>query len=98
MLTKGQLLKMLRLSSGFKQHEVAKKTKISSSYLSLIESGIKQPGNDVLDRLAQVYDIPVYLLYWDDDALQRTTNPKERKLIEELDKLLKQLFFLVVNR
>lgn len=98
MLAKAQLLRLLRESSGLTQQEVAVKKKISPSYLSLVESGKKIPSNELLEKLADLYKIPAYLLAWDEKNLERTATPKERELLKKINSFLEQLFFLVVNR
>lgn len=80
------------------QEDVAKRKKISASYLSLIEHGKKEPSNEVLEKLADLYNIPAYLLAWDQKNLERTATPKERELMEKINSFMEQLFFLVVSR
>lgn len=48
-----------RIIAGLGQEELAKRARISWPYLSLIESGKRSPGVEVLHRLAEALSCPV---------------------------------------
>src|SRR4051812_19993449 len=98
MLKKGQLLRMLRTTQGIQQQDAAKRAKMSPAYLSLIEHGKKQPGDDVLSRLARLYKVPAYLFNWNEGDVDRAASEEERQLLRKMDDLVRQLYFLVTNR
>ena len=52
-------LKLLRTFHQLSQVELAKRLGISNSYLSEIESGNKNPGLDLLEKYALIFNIPV---------------------------------------
>lgn len=52
----GQYLKQARQECELSQPEVAKKLRISQSYISMIETGRKVPTSKFIDRLADLYD------------------------------------------
>ena len=52
-------LKLLRIFHDFQQKELAKKLGISKSYISELESAKKTPTTKLLERYAEVLDIPV---------------------------------------
>ncbi len=58
----GRALRIVRAAKGLSQKEVAEKIARDASYLSLIEAGRRVPSAAVLHQLADVLDIPPYLL------------------------------------
>lgn len=57
-------LKKVRFEKDLQQQVVAKKAKISQTYLSQIEGGTKQPRKAIVERLCKVYGIPYIVLAW----------------------------------
>lgn len=52
-------LRLIRLFHDLKQKELASRLGISTSHLSEIESAKKTPTIDLLNRYAQVFEVPV---------------------------------------
>ena len=52
-------LRLLRTFHQLSQTELAKRLKISNSYLSERETGNKNPGLDLLEKYALIFNIPV---------------------------------------
>ncbi len=74
----GQALKLLRRHQGFNQSTFANKLGISRSYISELESGNRTPSLDLLNRYAEVFNIPVSSLVFFAEALQNTENSAGR--------------------
>ncbi len=56
----GRMLKALREGRGLNQVELAKKAKVTTAYISLLEAGKKKnPSLAVLQRLAKALGVPV---------------------------------------
>ena len=56
----GKVLKTLREASGLNQVALAKKARVTTAYVSLLESGKKKnPSLAVLQRLAKALGVPV---------------------------------------
>ncbi len=51
-------LKQIRIFHQIKQADLAKKLEISRSYLSEIESGHKSVSMDILNKYAEIFDVP----------------------------------------
>lgn len=98
MISKGQLLMMLRESMGIRQQDAAAKVGISASYLSLIENGKKEPANSVLLALANLYKVPFVLLSWSEDDLKRGTTPQEKGILQQLSDIADKLLMLILSR
>ena len=57
-------LRKVRFEKNAKQYDVAKKAKISASYLSQVESGAKHPSQKLVEKLCKIYSIPYIVLVW----------------------------------
>jgi len=89
----------MRESKGIQQDEAAELLEISPSYLSLIEHGKKEPSHDVLVKLANLYKVPLHLLIWNEDDLdKRTMTAKERDLMQKMNEYLELLFLQIMKR
>ncbi|HZK57533.1 MAG TPA: helix-turn-helix domain-containing protein [Clostridia bacterium] len=53
----GNILKSLRIRDGLTQEELAKKLKYSRSIISMYESGDRKPPIDVLEELADFFNV-----------------------------------------
>ncbi|OPX83382.1 MAG: Helix-turn-helix domain protein [Pelotomaculum sp. PtaB.Bin104] len=53
-----KIIKVLRMSQGLTQNEVAKKAAITRGWYSLIESGRLQPSKKTTETLERVFGLP----------------------------------------
>lgn len=75
----GDNIKRIRDSKGLGLNELARKSKISGSYLSNIEKGIKtNPSIDALEQIAKALDVEV-------DEFFKTETVSEEKELYELE-------------
>jgi transcriptional regulator with XRE-family HTH domain len=83
----GTAIKLIRTSSGMKQKDVATKLGVTSNYVSLVESGNREPSVSLLKRLATIFGVPVGIFFlWEGSD---RTSPKRN--IGQLRDLLAQL-------
>jgi transcriptional regulator with XRE-family HTH domain len=75
-------LKLLRTSHDFSQKELAQKLKVSSSYLSEIESGKKTPSLVLLERYGELFEVPVSSIVFLAENIER--QPQNRKALVSL--------------
>ncbi|MEO0417984.1 MAG: helix-turn-helix transcriptional regulator [Pseudomonadota bacterium] len=66
----GQALKLLRRYQGLNQSTLAAKLGVSRSYVSELESGNRTPSFDLLNRYADVFEVPVSSLVFFAEALE----------------------------
>ncbi len=59
----GLNLKTLRTSKSISQKELAKELGITPTYLSLIENGNKKPSLSLIEKFAQILEIPLALIF-----------------------------------
>lgn len=59
----GRNLRMLRLSRDWTQEEMAERLGMSVNFLSYMERGLKAPSFENLERIAEVLDLPVAVLF-----------------------------------
>lgn len=62
----GQRIKEIRKKKGLLLKELAEKTGLSSSYLSLVENGRTSPSLKVLEKVAQALDVPSFFFLMQD--------------------------------
>jgi transcriptional regulator with XRE-family HTH domain len=58
----GNAIKMCRTSLDLSQEELAKRTGLSASYVSLIEQGKRDPALSTVQSIAAALDVPLNLL------------------------------------
>jgi transcriptional regulator with XRE-family HTH domain len=62
-VTLGQSIKLMRSSAGVKQRQLAAKLGVSSNYISLLESGKREPSISFLRRLSQELAVPMGIFF-----------------------------------
>lgn len=90
----GEALRLLRIFNGYKSAELAKKLKISQSYVSEIENNKKQPTMEILDKYANVFGMKKSTLMLFAESLEddfEAQNEKKQKVALAGMKLLKIL-------
>ena len=91
--TMGEALRLLRIFNGYKSAELAKKLKLSQSYVSELENGKKQPTMEVLDKYAKVFEMKKSTLMLFAESLEgeEIKNDKKQRIARAGMKLLKIL-------
>jgi transcriptional regulator with XRE-family HTH domain len=84
-------LKLLRTYHQLKQIELAKRLGVSNSYLSEIETGLKSPGVDLLEKYAEVFKMPVSSIMLFSETMSSEKTSGERLRIAAADKILRLL-------
>jgi transcriptional regulator with XRE-family HTH domain len=59
----GQIIRMLRIQRGLTQEQLALEAQVATSNVSRIENGLRQPSQDLLQRLAEALKTSVSLIY-----------------------------------
>lgn len=87
-------LRLLRTYHQLSQLELAKKLGLSNSYLSEIETGLKAPSIDILQKYSELFRMPVssIMLFAEEMESGRKFGSKLR--IASADKILKLLEWL----
>ena len=79
----GTTIRDIRIQKEIKQGDLANRIGISQTSLSLIESGVKQPSQDTLKKVCDIFEIPQPFIYY--LALEESDIPDSKK---ELYKVL----------
>lgn len=87
----GQVVKILRTASGLKQKDLAEKVGVRPHYLSLVESGKREPSLNVVRLIARALDVPVSYLFWEMADAPKDVANNERHLWNELKRLLLEM-------
>ncbi len=84
----GIALKYYRIRAGVRQKELARRTGVSGSYLSLVESERRAPSLDVLTRAAKVLEIPVELVMIEAKEQGGQLSPEQAELFSRAKALM----------
>jgi transcriptional regulator with XRE-family HTH domain len=87
----GEVIRILRMASGFSISELAKKAAVSIPLLSLIEKGERTPSMALLKKISTVLQIPMsslILLLSDADDVN-SDDPHANKIVETVQELAK---------
>lgn len=84
-------LKLLRSFHQISQKDLANKLEISNSYLSGIESGDKKPGMELLEKYAEIFNMPVSSILLFSEQLKDDKRTSEKIRVVAADKILRML-------
>lgn len=86
----GDNIRKLRNSRGWTQAYLADRLGNTSSFVTMIEAGKKGMSLDAIERLSQIFEIPVASLFLTNDSITKTESQKTLRNIE-LENLKKEL-------
>ncbi len=94
----GKRIREIRKKHNMKLEDLAEKTGLSLSYISLIERGLKNPSLKALERIAKAFSLPTSYFFSEDndetiDAFLRaktSLDEDERRMIIQLIKSLEK--------
>ena len=66
----GELIKTRRISRGWTQEELADKLQMSASAIGMYESGRRYPKPDIIEALADVFNVPIWAITMTEDEVQ----------------------------
>ena len=89
----GEALRLIRVFHDLKQTEAAARLGISKSYLSEIESEVKGPTLQLIDRYAEVFELPASSILFFAESLQNGS-PRDRARTVVAGKMLALLRFI----
>lgn len=82
----GQIIRLVRTVEGLPQGELARRLSVTSSYLSQVENGRKQPSLSFLKQVSDEFSFPLSLLVLGDQ-----TDKAHREIFAELQNILAKL-------
>src|SRR5258706_12734474 len=87
MLNLGKAIKLVRTAQGWSLAQIAKKSGVGIAFLSLVESGERQPSLGTLKRIAEALEIPSELfiiLAQEHESSLRSDSARVHGLVEAL--------------
>ena len=81
MINYGVAIKRIRSELGIKQMDIAAKTGLSASYLSLVENGKSVPSLSTLKQIADAMDLPYELLAWEAIEPPEDLNTEQKRAL-----------------
>lgn len=90
----GKSIKLIRIQKDLKQIELAEKSKISVSYLSLLEQGKRDPNLSTLSNIAKALGVPlsiiVFLASDNNNEIPEISQELKEKLSYMAQKLIRE--------
>ena len=87
----GITVRILRMAAGLTTSDLAQKSGISTSLLSLIEKGLRHPSMEVIKKISQALQIPVssFLILLSDEDDVHTSDDTAKEIVSIVDDLTK---------
>ena len=77
-------LKELRMKRGYSQYDLAKKLGVSKSTISMMEIGSRQPSKEVMELIADFFNVTLDYLMGKDDVSFYFFTPEQSDLLVKL--------------
>lgn len=80
----GERIKTMRLARGMSQGDLASAVNCRQSTIAMWEGGQRQPDLDMIDFLADVFNVPPYAILFSEEEIARrirTLSPEEVRLV-----------------
>ena len=92
----GRHIRRIRRDHAMTQQALAKRIGVNASFIGPLEKGQKSPSLQTIERLSEVFSVPTFTFFIDDEAEDRAVIDRIRALVgsrssEERDFLLKTL-------
>jgi len=94
----GEALRLIRVFHDKKSTELAKELGISSSYLSEIESGKKQPSLELINKYAEVFRTSSHAILFFSDDLDKDNGKFKVSIRNKILKFLKAIENITVEK
>jgi transcriptional regulator with XRE-family HTH domain len=89
--TIGRTIKVLRAASAISQKDLAERAGIKPNYLSLVESGKREPSLSVLRTISEELHVPMSFLFWESAIGSDDANVKLNHIVDRIKQLLLQV-------
>ena len=89
----GEVLREFRQEKRLTQVQVSERAKVSQTFLSQLEAGIKNPSPKMLKKLCDLYGIPTVFVFWKattESDVQKNKITAFRKIKPAMDELIDQ--------
>ena len=70
----GELIRTRRMSRGWTQEQLAEKLGCSTSAIGMYESGKRLPKNEVIEALADIFNVPIWSITMTEDEVNGSTD------------------------
>lgn len=87
----GTTIKLLRVSAGLRQSDLADRLGVTSNYISLVENDRREPSLSFLQNLSEDIGVPLGLLFLNVELDQRVMSAEERALLHRIKDLILEI-------
>lgn len=90
-------IKFYRTQNNLSQQELAEKCETATNYISEIETGRKFPSIEMIEKISNVLNVPVWALFYVNNNEKQDKNPvvvlSDKLTLEKKDEILSELFY-----
>jgi transcriptional regulator with XRE-family HTH domain len=94
----GEALRLIRVFHDMKSSELAKELGISSSYLSEIESGKKQPSLELINKYAEIFNTSSHAILFFSEDLDKNKGPFKVSMRNKILKFLNAVEKITIDK
>lgn len=90
----GQSIRTIREGLGLTQDQVSKGAKLTQGFYSRIENGFDNPSIDALERISEVFGLPLFFIIWnatDTRSLSKNTMNWYNKMNPRMQRIMQQI-------
>lgn len=91
MVNIGGTIKKYRMKSNLKQTELAKKIKVTSTYISAVENNRKEPSISLLNMICRAIHLPKEVLFLE-SVTANDFKKKDREIIDTAKEIIKAYY------
>lgn len=92
MINIGGTIKKYRIKSNLKQTELAKKIKVTSTYISAVENNRKEPSISLLNAICRAVHLPKEVLFLEAVNIN-DFKKKDREIIDTAKEIMKAYYY-----
>ena len=82
MINFGAIIKKYREKHDITQRELSNSLRVTSTYLSAVENGRKDPSFSLVKKICKILGIPEEVLFWESVEIKDGLNREDKKAIE----------------
>ena len=87
----GKGIRFVRIASGIRQGEMARRLNISQNYLSLLENNKAEPSMALVKKISETFGVPPSFLFWEDAMPLEGETPEVTEKYKRIRSLVYEL-------
>ena len=97
MIKIGAIIKKYREQESLTQKELSEHIDVTSTYLSAIENGRKEPSLSLIRKISDALKTPYEVLMWESVEVNNTFKGNDKKIVEMAQVIIKNYYETINN-